>query len=97
MIHNQTQSGALAKAAPLTKPIFGPIIDVNGRKYIQRGDLEGYKAALIQMALGASKAVEMTQAEYATLVPLKTAAAELGVGRRTIGRRIVETRNAVAA
>jgi hypothetical protein len=70
---------------------FPAVIWQNGRGYILRGDLEAYKAQLILTASGGRGPIELTRSEYDTLVPLKRAAAELGYGRRTLGRRIAKS------
>jgi hypothetical protein len=75
-------------------PAFCNVIIVNRRGYVLRTHLEAYKAALICSAPGGIEPLKRTRSEIDVLVPLKVAAAELGVGRRTIGRRIAESRSA---
>lgn len=79
-----------ATSKPRNEPAFPPVIHLNGRGYIWRSALEGYKAEVIRHALGGLKEPQATSspAGHDVLVPLKIAALELGVGRRTIGRRI---------
>jgi hypothetical protein len=62
---------------------FPALIRQNGRLYGERGALENYKRVLAGMPplnLDPNRPVE--------LVPAKQIAAELGFGRRTLGRRI---------
>ncbi len=66
---------------------FPPTLELNGRKFCARSQLEHLKQTLIAQAMGA------TPPEYAApaveeFVPLAQVAKELGVSRRTIGRRI---------
>jgi len=75
---------------PAEKPKFPPIVCVNNRKYVTRGSLNRHKDALVAYAMGLSFNDGSGQYEDNSLVPLKQAATELGVGRRTIGRRIKE-------
>jgi hypothetical protein len=70
-------------------PRFPLVIWQKNRGYVPRSDLDTYKAALAAYALGV-KPVQPVKIEPDPLVPLKQVAAELGVGRRTIGRRIAE-------
>jgi hypothetical protein len=49
--------------------------------YILRGELEQYKAAIM------GRLADPPQSDFDSLVPLKICCAELGVGRRTLGRR----------
>jgi hypothetical protein len=78
-------------------PKFPPVYEISGRKYVRRVELEQYKLELIRSAIGGSKLIDPPRADYDAFVPLKIVAAELGVGRRTIGRRIsaVSTEEAV--
>jgi hypothetical protein len=71
-------------------PQFPTPVRINGRLYIRRLDLEDYKAGLVAAALGSTPHVRPS-VEPDCLIPLKQVAAELGVGRRTIGRRIAES------
>jgi hypothetical protein len=79
MLNTQTQS-----------PPFPATAWIKGRGYIPRSALERYKAALIACAQGIAP-IEPTPVNPDPLVPLKQVCAELGVGRRTIGRRIAES------
>jgi hypothetical protein len=74
-------------------PPFPQVIYLNGRGYNWRSHLEHYKSQLVRQALGVRpEPPPTTRTEHDVLVPLKVAGAELGVGRRTIGRRIAEAR-----
>jgi hypothetical protein len=70
------------------KPPFPTALDINGRPYFLRSQLEEYKQALIAWASGAQVASSDTKPAIEEFVPAERAARELGVGRRTIGRRI---------
>jgi hypothetical protein len=74
-------------AASEGKPNFPPVGTINGRGYVGRFALEDHKAELMAFALGVAP-VPPPREGPDTLVPLKIAAAELGVCRRTLGRRI---------
>jgi hypothetical protein len=76
--------------------LFPDVTWIKGRGYVARSALNRYKAALLGFALGVVP-VEPSRVDPDPLVPLKAVAAELGVGRRTIGRRIVESRSGEAA
>jgi hypothetical protein len=72
---------------------FPPVIEVNGRLYNWRTDIEWYKSALIAHALGQDPPpMPTTRPVGDSLVALKVSASELGVGRRTIGRHIKNQR-----
>jgi hypothetical protein len=74
-------------AERLGVPRFPPTTEMNGRLYVLRSDFERYKVELIAFAQG----VEPTAPPPVNpdfFVPMRQVAAELGVGRRTIGRRI---------
>jgi hypothetical protein len=76
---------------------FPPVISVNGRNYLWRYDLEVYKAELVRHALGGQSVMAPpSRPGHDVLVPLKIAALELGVGRRTIGRRMKAAQTADA-
>jgi len=81
------------KNTPPKAPVFPAVVTINGRGFVTRHALETYKAALIAASLGGDpKPVNLTETEASSLVPLKVVAAELGTGRRSIGRRIVASR-----
>jgi hypothetical protein len=71
------------------QPQFPDLVRVNDRAYFFRHKIEGYKRALLALALGveASDAVE-TEPAVVELVPAGQFARELGIHRRTLGRRI---------
>jgi hypothetical protein len=75
------------------EPIFPNVVWLKGRGYVVRSDLDEYKAELQAFALGVAP-IKPPRIEPDPLVPLKAVSAELGVGRRTIGRRIVEAQAA---
>jgi hypothetical protein len=79
----------MSKGETGAKPTFATVFYINKRGYVWRSELEAYKTALVRHALGGQpEPLPLTRAEHDALVPLKTVGAELGVGRRTIGRRI---------
>jgi hypothetical protein len=73
-----------------TKIPFPPLATINGRHFVDRSDFEHYKLALLAAAYGHSaQSQPPTPApQFRELVPLKKAAEELGVCRRTLGNRI---------
>jgi hypothetical protein len=84
-------------STPKSDPAFPPVITINGRNYVQRGALEQYKAELVRRSLGGrSPPPPPPRPDVDVLVTFKTVSAELGVGRRTIGRWLKETTNAAA-
>ena len=76
----------------LVKPRYPAITTVNHRHYNWRSGMERYKAELRAFALGVPPNYPPPPA-VDVLVPLKIAAQELGVGRRTIGRRIADSQS----
>ena len=79
-----------------TKPSWPPMANINGRWYVTRNDFNRYKAELLASALGAEPAYPPAD-DHNPLIPLKQVAAELGVGRRTIGTRMAEAAKACLA
>src|SRR4051794_28238547 len=65
-------------------PNFPLPIKINKRWYWPRAGLEAYKCAMIGL-----QAPSRSDADIAILVPAKIVAQEFGIGRRTLGRRIV--------
>jgi hypothetical protein len=92
MLHT---SGEIQGTAGLTRrpepPKLPPVSFFRGRGYLLRSQLEQYKAEMLAFALGVNPP-EPKIVDPDNFVPLKQVCAELGVGRRTIGRRIVEAR-----
>jgi hypothetical protein len=68
-------------------PAFPTVFKIRGRGYVRRSDLNYYKAALMAQALGVAPVVP-SPVEPDPLIPLPAVGPELGIGRRTIGRRI---------
>lgn len=66
---------------------FPPVIEIQGRKFVTRSQLEFYKKRVLARAMGAP-APTYEAPTIETFVPLPQAATELGVSRRTIGRRM---------
>ena len=79
----------------MEEAFYSSVIWVKGRGYVPRSRLEQYKAILIAQAQGVAP-VEPPAPYPDQFVPLKQAGKELGVGRRTIGRRILEARKAAS-
>jgi hypothetical protein len=75
------------------QPRFPVVVKNNGRGYLFRSHLDRYKAELLAQALGV-KPVYPPPLQPDPLVPLPAAADELGVTRRTVGRRIAESQSA---
>jgi hypothetical protein len=84
MIQSPTTPGVAERVGV---PRFPPTTEMNGRLYVLRSDFERYKAELVSFAQGVEPAVP-PPVNPDFFVPMKQVAAELGVGRRTIGRRI---------
>ena len=97
MLHPElpVATSAPTRPEPHAIPRFPSVIWIKGRGYIQRSTLDGYKAELQALALGVPP-VYPPSANPDPLVPLKQVCVELGVGRRTIGRRIAESKRANA-
>jgi hypothetical protein len=74
-----------------TGPHFPNVTWLKNRGYVLRSDLDRYKAELQASALGVAP-VYPPRLDPDPFIPLKSVSAELGVGRRTIGRRIAESR-----
>jgi hypothetical protein len=79
-----------------SKPSWPPMANINGRWYVTRNDFNRYKADLLASALGVVPTYPPTD-DHNPLIPLKQVAAELGVGRRTIGTRMAEAARAALA
>ena len=79
-----------------TEPRFPKVHFIKCRGYVLRSALNQYKQELQAFALGIAPVAPPT-IDPDPLVPLMSVAAELGVGRRTIGRRIVESQAEAAA
>jgi hypothetical protein len=77
-------------------PSWPNMVRINGRWYVTRNDLNAYKSKLMASALGVDPVAPPAD-DRNPLVPLKIVAAELGVGRRTIGTRMAEAARAVLA
>ena len=71
-------------------PKFPTPVRQNGRMFFFRSHIEAYKRALAGLPLVDFQGVD-------SLVPALTVAAELGFGRRTLGRRIAELQTSEAA
>jgi hypothetical protein len=81
---------------PNAEPRFPTAIVQKNRLYLRRSELEIYKCGLLAAALGVAP-VSPQKVDPDHLVPLKAVCAELGLGRRTIGRRIAEAKAAAVA
>lgn len=69
-------------------PDFPQTFELGGQKFVTRSALEHYKRTALAIALGAAPpAYEARDPEE--FVPLTKASRELGVSRRTVGRRMV--------
>jgi hypothetical protein len=84
------------RALQRIEPRFPKVHFLKGRGYMFRSALNQYKAELQAFTLGVAP-VAIPAIDPDPLVPLTKVASELGVGRRTIGRRIVESRGSEAA
>jgi hypothetical protein len=88
-----------ATATPLV-PRFPTVIRTKGRKgdpmFVLRSELNNYKAELLALALGVAP-VYPPPPSPDPLVPFPAVAEELGIHRRTLGRRLREAERAAAA
>jgi hypothetical protein len=87
MLHTLGDTPGPAGSTRRVEPQFPPVTFYKGRGYLLRSQLNQYKAEVQAFALGISPS-EPKIVEPDPFVPLKQVCAELGVGRRTIGRRI---------
>jgi hypothetical protein len=94
--HTATSAGVSKEPRQPSPPCFPKVVWQKGRGYVLRSALNRYKAELTAAALGVAP-VSPSPVEPDPLVPLKAVSEELGVGRRTIGRRIAESRSPEAA
>jgi hypothetical protein len=94
-ISGETQGTAGLARRP-GPPKIPPVTFFKGRGYLLRSQLDQYKAEMLAFASGVNPP-EPKIVGPDPFVPLKQVCAELGVGRRTIGRRIVEARASEAA
>ena len=97
---SQVAVSATAAERPRATPLplrFPNVIWQKNRGYVLRSELDKYKSELAALALGVPPPPAPPPPMPDPFVPLKQVAAELGVGRRTIGRRIVESRSGEAA
>jgi hypothetical protein len=96
MLHTSSEVlGTAGKTRRLEPPQFPPVIFFKGRGYVLRSRLDQYKAEVQAFALGVNPP-EPKIVEPDPFVPLKQLCAELGVGRRTIGRRIKDAEASVS-
>jgi len=73
-------------------PPFPVVVRINGRGYIWRSELEAYKEALVRYAFGGQpEQPPQPRPEGDSLVPLRVVSGELGICRRSVGRRIAQT------
>jgi hypothetical protein len=92
--HLTAAAAAARKAAQETKqPRHFDVIWQKNRGYVRQSALDIYKAELAAASLGVEPVMPPTP-NPDPLIPLKQVAASLGYGRRTLGRRIVESRRA---
>jgi hypothetical protein len=83
--------------APIEQPQYPPVINYNGRLYQFESHLEWFLLAVEACSLGQDWPPLPTKRPIGDkLVPIREAAARLGVGRRTVGRRIKEAEAAAA-
>jgi hypothetical protein len=70
------------------KPELPVPLDMSGRLFFQRSIIEHYKQTLVAWASGAQDPPDYIPPAIEEFVSADTVARELGVTRRTIGRRI---------
>jgi hypothetical protein len=76
---------------PMLSPKFPQEITINHRAFYLRSEIDDYKAQLLAAAQGVAP-IYPPHAVPDNLVPRKQFAAEMGIGTRTICRRVVEAR-----
>jgi hypothetical protein len=92
--HLTAAAAAARKAAQeIKQPPFPDVTWQKNRGYIRQSALDIYRAELVAASLGVEPVMPPTP-NPDPLIPLKQVAANLGYGRRTLGRRIVESRRA---
>jgi hypothetical protein len=72
------------------KSVTLPFCTMRGRHYVSRSGLEWFKRASVAIAMGEDVPPLPESPSGDALIPLKLVGAELGVGRRTVGRYIRE-------
>jgi hypothetical protein len=76
------------------KVAFPPVIEIDGRLYFLRSHLEWFKAANMARSFGLEQPpFPTTRPPGDPLVSVAATAVELGVTRRTIGRKIRDQRS----
>jgi hypothetical protein len=82
------------KPIPVDLPTFPPTINIAGRIYVRESQLVWLMAAYEAVSLGRGPPPPPPPPKDDRFVPVKTAADQLGIGRRTAGRRIKEAEDA---
>jgi hypothetical protein len=96
MLHISCETqGTAGLARRPEPPKLPPVTFFKGRGYVLRSALNAYKRELVAASLGAPP-VYLPDPDPDPFVPLKQVCVELGVGRRTIGRRIKEASASVS-
>jgi hypothetical protein len=96
MLHTSGETqGTAGKTRRLEPPKLPPVTFFKGRGYVLRSDLNAYKCELMAASLGVAP-VYPPDPDPDPFVPLKQVCVELGVGRRTVGRRIKEAEASVS-
>jgi hypothetical protein len=85
-----TATETAREAPPTAKPLFPFVTWRDDRGYVQRSDLNRYKAELQAASLGVAPTYPPIP-DFDPLIPLMRVAEELGVHRRTVGRLIAES------
>lgn len=73
-------------------PEFPPTFEMGGRKFCARSMVEHHKRTIVALAMSAAPP-EYEEPDVEEFVPVTQVAKELGVSRRTIGRRMANPRN----
>jgi hypothetical protein len=89
--HLHAAAEAARSAQKIPEPRLPDVIWQRHRGYMLRSELNRYEQELKAVSLGVPP-VPPQPIETDPLVPLKQVASELGFGRRTLGRRILEAR-----
>jgi hypothetical protein len=87
-----------ATKAQSEQPQYPPVVSYNGRLYQFESQIEWFLAAVEACSRGQDWPPLPTKRPIGDkLVPIREAAARLGVGRRTVGRRIKDAEAAAEA
>ena len=82
----------VTRPAPLTGPLWPTTVVQNDRHYNFQSDLEYRRLELLALSLGQDPPSKPPRPKDDRLVPIRQAAEQFGLSRRTVGRLIREQR-----